>query len=78
VGTPVVTTRVSGMEEMLGSNNEFGIITDNDENALYEGIKKLLNHKELYKHYKEQAAIRGKDFSTEKTVAAVEEMLLSL
>ena len=40
VGTPVVTTRVSGMEEMLG-NNEFGIITDNDENALYEGIKKL-------------------------------------
>ena len=78
VGTPVVTTKVSGMEEMLGSNNEFGIITDNDENALYEGIKKLLDDKELYKHYKEQAAIRGKDFSTEKTVAAVEEMLLSL
>jgi len=78
VGTPVVTTRVSGMEEMLGCDNKYGIITDNDENALYEGIKKLLDDKELYKHYKEQAAARGKDFSTEKTVAAVEKMLEEL
>ena len=31
VGTPVVTTLVSGMKEMLGENNEWGIITKNDE-----------------------------------------------
>ena len=30
VGTPVITTRVSGMEEMLGSNGEYGIITENN------------------------------------------------
>lgn len=78
VGTPVVTTLVSGMKEMLGENNEWGIVTENDENALYEGIKKLLDDPQLIAHYKEKAAERGKNFSTENTVRAVEEMLLSL
>ena len=77
VGTPVCTTEVSGMREMLG-DNEYGIITDNDEEALYEGIKDLLDHPEKLAHYKEKAAERGKWFSTEETVRAVEEMLLNL
>ena len=78
VGTPVCTVDVSGMKEMLGENNEYGIVTENDEEALYQGIKKLLDDPELFAHYKKQAALRGKDFSTENTVKAVEEMLLSL
>lgn len=78
VGTPVVTTLVSGMKEMLGENNEWGIVTDNDEEALYEGIKRVLDDPKLLAHYKEKAAERGKTFSTENTVKAVEEMLLSL
>ena len=78
MGTPVVTTRVSGMEEMLGGHNEWGIVTENDEDALYEGIKGLLDNPQLLNHYKKQAALRGRDFSTEETVRAVEEMLLNL
>ena len=78
VGTPVCTVEVSGMKEMLGENNEWGIVTDNDEEALYLGIKKLLDDPELLAHYKEKAAQRGKMFSTENTVKAVEDMLLSL
>ena len=78
LGTPVITTLVSGMKEMLGENNEYGIVTDNDEETLYQGIKKLLDNPDLLAHYKRQAAIRGGDFSTEKTVAAVEEMLLRI
>ena len=75
VGTPVCTVEVSGMREMLGEHNEYGIVTENDEDALYEGIKRLLTNRELLAHYKHQAEIRGKDFSTEKTVNAVEHML---
>lgn len=78
VGTPVCTVEVSGMKEMLGENNEWGIVTDNDEEALYQGIKRLLDDPELLAHYKEKAAERGKMFSTENTVKAVEDMLLSL
>ena len=78
VGTPVCTVEVSGMKEMLGENNEWGVVTDNDEEALYQGIKNLLDDPKLLAHYKEKAAERGRMFSTENTVKAVEDMLLSL
>ncbi|MGN0478595.1 MAG: glycosyltransferase [Hominenteromicrobium sp.] len=78
VGTPVCTVEVSGMKEMLGENNEWGVVTENSENALYQGIKKLLDNPALLAHYKEKAAERGKSFSTENTVHAVEEMLEEL
>jgi glycosyltransferase involved in cell wall biosynthesis len=78
VGTPVCTVEVSGMKEMLGENNEWGIVTENDEEALYQGIKRLLDDPALLAYYKEKAAQRGKTFSTENTVRAVENMLLNL
>ena len=78
VCTPVVTTLVSGMKEMLGENDEWGIVTENDEEALYQGIKRVLDDPKLLAHYKEKAAQRGKTFSTENTVCAVENYLLSI
>lgn len=78
VGTPVCTVEVSGMKEMLGEHNEWGIVTENSEEALYQGIKDLLDHPDELVHYKEKAIERGKTFSTEKTVRAAEEMLLKL
>lgn len=78
LGTPVVTVEVSGMKEMLGENNEYGIVTENNEDALYEGIKKMLTMPGLLETYATKAKERGKAFSTEKTVKAVEEMLLNL
>lgn len=78
VGTPVCTVEVSGMKEMLGENNEYGLVVENNEEALYQGIKKLLDNPELLKHYKKKAAERGKMFSTEKTVNAVQDMLMKL
>ena len=78
VGTPVCTVEVSGMKEMLGENNEWGLVTENSEEGLYQGIKRLLDDPALLAHYKGKAAERGKSFSTKSTVKAVEEMLLSL
>lgn len=78
VGTPVCTVEVSGMKEMLGHQNEYGIVTDNHEDALYHGIKGLLDDKALLADYKRRAQLRGQDFRTEHTVKMVEEMLLNL
>ena len=78
VGTPVCTVDVSGMKEMLGDNNEWGIVTENNEDALYLGIKLLLDDPALLAYYKEKAAERGKMFNTENTVKAVEDMLQNL
>ena len=50
VGTPVCTVEVSGMKEMLGENNEWGVVTENDDEALYHGIKQLLDEPSLLAH----------------------------
>lgn len=78
LGVPVVTVEVSGMKEMLGENNEYGIVTENDENALYNGIKTMINTPGMLEDYAKRALERGKSFSTEKTVKAVEEVLEDL
>ncbi len=75
VGTPVVTTMCSGMQEQLGYHNEYGIVTQNDEDSLYEGIKKILTEKDLLKNYRIKSAQRGKNFEKAITVRAVEDML---
>ena len=63
---------------MLGYNGEYGIITENDEDALYQGIKGLLSMPEKLDYYRKKAKERGSYFSTEQTVCAVEEMLEQL
>ena len=45
---------------------------------MYEGIKEMLTTPGMLEYYAERAKERGKKFSTEKTVKAVEKMLLSL
>lgn len=78
VGTPLCTVEVSGMKEMLGEHDEYGVVTENSEEALYQGIKRLLDDPALLRHYAERANERGKLFSTESTVRAVEDMLIRL
>lgn len=78
VGTPVCTVEVSGMREMLGENNEWGVVTENNEEALYQSIRKLLDNPTQLTLYREKAALRGMAFSTGETVRAVEQMLLNL
>lgn len=72
IGLPVITTPVAGMKEMLGENNEYGIITEMSEESLYENIKEMILDKNKLAHYTKQAKMRGKDFNKENTVKAVE------
>lgn len=78
VGTPVVSTLCSGAQELLGYNNEYGLVVENSEEGIYKGMKKLLEDRELLAYYKEKAIERGSFFSNEKTVKAVENMIDSL
>ena len=74
LGVPVITTKCAGMREMIGEN-EFGVITDNNEDALYKGIKMIVSNKQLLDHYRSQAITRGLMFSTENTVQSVKKMI---
>lgn len=75
LGTPVCTVEVSGMKEMLGDHNEYGIVTENDELVLYNAIRQLLENPQELSKYKRLAFERGKQFSTERTVFAVEQLM---
>ena len=75
LGLPVITTDCSGMNELL-LNGKYGVITENSEEALYTGLKTLLDNPELLLSYKHQAESRGKDFSLKNLLYPIEHLLL--
>ncbi len=70
LGTPVITTDVSGMAEIFG-DYECGIICSNDEDALYEAIKKVLDNPTLLEQFRKNACERSGFFNAEKKSEAV-------
>lgn len=74
VGTPVISTRVSGAIELLGENNKWGIVTGFDEDDIFNEIRILVNSPEIFEQYKKAAIERGKQLSSKNTVKAVEKM----
>lgn len=77
LGIPVVSTDCSGARELLG-NNEFGIVTENSTEGLFDGLYQILKESNNLAFYKRQSSKRGNDFCKEKAVAAVEGLLDSL
>ena len=77
-GIPVVTTRVSGMNELLGDNNEYGCIAENNEDSLYNELQDILLDNNKLKHYQVKAVERGKHFDTKTTVNAVMDFLMKM
>lgn len=74
LGLPVVTTRCSGMDELL-KDGKCGMITDNDEEALLKGIELVLSNKDLLKRYKLEVEHRKYDFSTKLLMEKVEHFI---
>lgn len=68
LGVPVVTTECSGMREILGDNEEYGIITKNDEASLQQGIEKMLFDDDLHSKYMSASKKRGQDFDMNKSL----------
>ena len=77
LGKAILSTEVSGAREILG-NNEYGIVTENSDEALYYGSKEYLEHPELIKEYSEKAKQRADIFSVENTVKSAEAVIDSV
>ena len=71
---PVLTTRVSGTGELF-LDNKYGLITENNEKSLYEGLKEILRNKELYIYYKEKVKERSSFFEQKVLVKEIENIL---
>lgn len=78
VGTPVLTVDVSGMRELLGEHNDYGIIVPNDDVSLYQGLKDYMVSPELHEKYRKLAEERGKRFNRDVTVSETENLLMGV
>ncbi len=78
LGVPTLTTRCAGMDEILGENNEYGIIVENSDEALYEGLKKVLSNPTILIEYKNKVKKRKDFFNPSTTIKAVEDLIDSL
>lgn len=75
VGTPVISTLCSGAYELLGYNNEYGIVTENSEAGMYNAMKSVLLNTQIIKEYKVKCKERAILFSKKNTVLQVEKLL---
>lgn len=66
--TPVLSTKVSGINYLLGSN-KYGIIVENSEDGLYSGLKKILDNPTILKDFKNN--LKRHDVSNEKSLAQI-------
>lgn len=69
LGIPVVSTYCSGAEELLGQNDEYGIVTDNSSDGLYAGICRILTTPNLLRHYAAQAQLRASYLDREDIIS---------
>lgn len=74
LGVPILTTRCSGSEELLG-DSEFGIVVENDESELYEGMKKVILDPQQQAQYQTMVKKRQGFVNLEKRICAIKELI---
>ncbi|MBR1668769.1 MAG: glycosyltransferase [Bacteroidaceae bacterium] len=75
LGLPVIATDSPELQELL-KNGECGYIVPNNETALYEGIKKLLDDPQLLAQYRQKGEARGWDFDIEALMVPYENLMM--
>lgn len=76
LGVPVVSA-VPTIGELFG-DELCGIVTDNDDDSLESGIRKMLTDREFYQETKEAAKRRSKFFDGRRMVKEIEEEFIKL
>lgn len=70
LGKPIITTNCSGMQELLG-DSEYGIVTENNDDAFYQGLKSVLgshNIRDLLNEMSIKAILQGRYYSIDTLV----------
>lgn len=78
LGTPVVSTPCSGADELLGSNHEYGLVVENSEQGLYDGLHRMLTQPELLQCYALLSKLSVQRFSSEAALLSHHQLFQSL
>lgn len=74
LGVPVVTTDCAGMREILGEG-KYGVIAENNEEALYHEIHRMLCESERRELYRQKAIERAAELRSEKALEEYKSLL---
>lgn len=70
----IIATDVSGVQEML-ENGNLGLIVENSEEGIYEGMKKALTEPEFFEQYQENLKDYKMPFNLENSVNSICEII---
>ena len=70
----IIATEVSGVSEML-NHGELGLIVDNSEEGIYQGMKQALTNPKSFEKYQEQLNQFNMPFTLKKSVNKISEIL---
>ena len=70
----IIATDVSGVQEML-ENGKLGLIVENSEQGIYEGMKKALTNPESFQQYQENLKDYQMPFNLENSVNKIMEII---
>lgn len=70
----IIATDVSGVREMLNEGN-LGLITDNSEEGIYEGMKQALQHPESFDDYQKKLTDYQMPFDLDNSVKRITEII---
>jgi glycosyltransferase involved in cell wall biosynthesis len=70
----IISTEVSGSAEML-NNGELGLIVENSEEGIYDGMKKALSEPESFEKYSEKLKDYEMPFNLENSVRKISSIL---
>lgn len=71
----IVSTDCPGAKEILGDDNECGMVVENDAVGIYEGLKAVLTNKELEKKYQENIKKRSELFNLRNSIGQIEDII---
>lgn len=74
LGLPIISTDCAGPNELLDFG-KYGLLVDNSEDGLYEGLKKLLNNPSLLQEYKQKSKERVPFFDAQHCIDEIERLL---
>jgi glycosyltransferase involved in cell wall biosynthesis len=77
LGTPVVSTKTAGPVEII-ENNEYGLLCEHDDEAIYKAVKSMIKNQELRKRYQEVGLKRAKMYNVENAITNFDKMINNL
>ena len=70
LGLPVVCTKTTGPIELL-DNDKYGLLTEHDDESIYQAVKKMINDDFLREHYHKKSLERAEIFDMDSVMSKI-------